>query len=237
MLAPKPWRTDVLLQLACGLLVAIGATSLLSTWMMAAEGSYFPSFVVRTLGFQGTILILAHLFVRAHGISWNEAFGFRTSGQVGSVLLAIGATVLVLPVAWMLSRWSSELMTYFDVTPTPQEAVTTLQTAFETKVEIGPQIYMAFMAIAVAPAAEEILFRGILFPFFKARLHPVIAWLGIAVLFAGVHANAMTFVSLTVLALVLTLLYEVTGNLLAPILTHSLFNLANFIYLARSQPG
>ncbi|HOB32537.1 MAG TPA: CPBP family intramembrane metalloprotease, partial [Verrucomicrobiota bacterium] len=46
-----------------------------------------------------------------------------------------------------------------------------------------------------------------------------------------IHANLKTFIPLTVLALVMTLLYERTGNLLAPIATHATFNAVNFIYL------
>jgi membrane protease YdiL (CAAX protease family) len=47
----------------------------------------------------------------------------------------------------------------------------------------------------------------------------------------------MIFLSLTVLAVILTLLYETTDNLLAPILTHSLFNLANFFWLVFQPAG
>ena len=59
---------------------------------------------------------------------------------------------------------------------------------------------------------------------------------GTSLLFALTHANAMTFVPLTFLAVVLVLLYEATDNLLAPILTHSLFNAANFVFLVNSHP-
>jgi len=45
------------------------------------------------------------------------------------------------------------------------------------------------------------------------------------------HMNLITFVPLTILALVLTALYERTGNLLAPIATHALFNGMNFTLL------
>jgi membrane protease YdiL (CAAX protease family) len=38
---------------------------------------------------------------------------------------------------------------------------------------------------------------------------------------------------LTFLAVILTLLYEFTGNLLAPITTHSLFNAVNFYLVLR----
>jgi membrane protease YdiL (CAAX protease family) len=45
----------------------------------------------------------------------------------------------------------------------------------------------------------------------------------------------MTFVPLTILAVALTLLYEATDTLVAPIVTHSLFNAANFYWLLWQQ--
>jgi len=41
---------------------------------------------------------------------------------------------------------------------------------------------------------------------------------------------------LFVLALALTWLYEKTGGLLAPVLAHSLFNVANLLLLLFAQP-
>jgi membrane protease YdiL (CAAX protease family) len=52
-----------------------------------------------------------------------------------------------------------------------------------------------------------------------------------SVLFGIIHLNLMTLVPLTVLAMLLAILYEKTGNLLAPIIAHSLFNLVNFVAL------
>jgi len=56
-----------------------------------------------------------------------------------------------------------------------------------------------------------------------------------SLLFGVIHLNLMTLVPLTVLGIALVWLYEVTGNLLAPILAHSLFNLANFFLLVLVQ--
>jgi membrane protease YdiL (CAAX protease family) len=79
--------------------------------------------------------------------------------------------------------------------------------------------------------AEEVLFRGILYPAIKQAGHPRVALWGTALLFAAVHMNLVTFLPLAVLALVLTALYERTNNLLAPITAHVLFNALNFVTL------
>jgi membrane protease YdiL (CAAX protease family) len=53
-----------------------------------------------------------------------------------------------------------------------------------------------------------------------------------AVAFGAVHGNSVVFVPLVAFGLVQAWLYERTGSLLAPIIAHSLFNLAPFVLLA-----
>jgi membrane protease YdiL (CAAX protease family) len=87
------------------------------------------------------------------------------------------------------------------------------------------------MAVVLAPVVEEMLFRGILYPVIKELGYPRFALWSTSLVFGLVHANFMTFLPLTFLALLLVMLYEATDNLLAPILVHSLFNAVNFFLL------
>src|SRR2546422_2885167 len=98
----------------------------------------------------------------------------------------------------------------------------------QSGIPLGPEIFLALLASAIAPVTEELLFRGILYPFIKQQGYPKLALWGTAVLFGVLHLNLMTFVPLTFLGLVLAWLYETTDDLLAPIFAHGLFNLANF---------
>ncbi len=54
---------------------------------------------------------------------------------------------------------------------------------------------------------------------------------GVSFLFALIHGSAAIFIPLFALALALTWLYEKTGNLLAPIVVHGLFNAVNLVLL------
>ena len=98
----------------------------------------------------------------------------------------------------------------------------------QTAMPIGQTIVYGFFAIILAPVAEELIFRGVLYPTFKQNGYPRLAIWATATLFAATHVNLMAFIPLTFLALVLTALYERTENLIAPIVTHSLFNAVNF---------
>ena len=83
----------------------------------------------------------------------------------------------------------------------------------------------------MAPVAEESLFRGIIYPWIKQTGFPQLALWGSSLLFAAAHLNAVTFLPLLVLALVLAVLYEKTNNLLSCITAHAVFNGLNFAAL------
>ena len=97
------------------------------------------------------------------------------------------------------------------------------------------RMYLGLYAVVVAPMAEEFIFRGLLFSAAKRAGWPKFAWLGVSFLFALMHHNAPTFVPLFVFALALTWLYEKTEGLLAPMVTHSLFNTVNLALLLLAE--
>jgi hypothetical protein len=122
---------------------------------------------------------------------------------------------------------TTALLKKFQFSTELQSSVQLLQ---ETQAPIQ-LIYFGLIAVVAAPIVEEILFRGILYPYLKKVGHPGIALISTSVLFAATHANVTAFLPLVVLAMLLVLLYEMTNDLLAPILAHSLFNLVNFSYV------
>ena len=182
--------------------------------------------VIAGVSFQGSALVLIGFFLREHQFTWSEGFGFRNaSGR--AVGLGLLATMAVLPVAWLLQMGMATLMGQFDFEADAQTAVQLLRDApsWINRVPLG------IVAILVAPPAEEMMFRGLIYPTVKRAGFPRGALWGTALLFAAIHWNLLSFPSLVVLALVLTWLYEKTDNLLAPIAAHSLFNALNFIAL------
>lgn len=208
---------------------------------VADETSLF-NLLVGVLSFHGAALVLVTLFLREEHIGWSEAFGFATPERGRALLIALMIACIVLPIGWLLQSASAEaLNTFAEKFPTfhikaeEQQVVHALKTTTSW-------VYRACLgvtAIVLAPLAEELLFRGILYPTVKQSGYPRLALWGTSLAFAAVHLNLATFVPLTFLAIVLTLLYEKTNNLLAPILVHSLFNAANFgmLYLQQQLLG
>jgi membrane protease YdiL (CAAX protease family) len=200
---------------------------------VAQAGTSIWRVVVASLSFQGAGLILIARFLREHQFGWAPAFGFSERRGKAVVLGAVAALIF-LPVGYGLQVVSQFAMTHlphFQMEPEEQLPVRVLRVSLSWP----GRITLGATAILLAPLAEEILFRGILYPAVKQAGFPRLALWGTAALFAAVHANVAIFVPLVVLALVLTALYERTDNLLAPIVAHALFNTLELVMLFRSQ--
>ena len=78
-------------------------------------------------------------------------------------------------------------------------------------------------AVLVAPIAEELFFRGVLYGAARASFPRAFAALIAALIFALMHWDR-TMPAMLVLALALTALYERTGTLYAPMIAHAAFN-------------
>lgn len=167
----------------------------------------------------------------------EEAFGLDSRRGAKAAAWGAAAALMILPVAWGLQAllaYLIKLATHQEAAP--QELVKDLQ---ESSLQWGEQVFMGVLAVLVAPAAEEMLFRGILYPTIKQCGFPRAAWWVTSLLFAGAHFNWLSFLPLTFFSLVLIYLYEKTGSLWAAMTAHSVFNFANFFLLefwARNQP-
>ena len=103
-------------------------------------------------------------------------------------------------------------------------------------------IALLLLGIAViAPVAEEVFFRGMLYPALRRHLHWSLATLLNACLFAIPHGRSMMFQTF-LLALVACIMMEFTGTLLIPVLLHVGTNLSFVAFfvgdgaLARATP-
>ena len=179
--------------------------------------------LVATLGFQGVTWVLIPLFLRRHQMGWRDAFGIRDP----RLLWVLGLTVILIPfvllAAWGLEFLSGSVLAHFGRPPETQLTVSLLANARAGWM----QVYLGVFAVVLAPVAEEFIFRGVLYPFIKQQGYPRLAWFGVSFAFALVHNDVATLLPLFVLALVLTWLYEMTDNLLAPIAAHASFNAVN----------
>lgn len=239
MLSEKPWKPVLVVRLLAGLLASISLGVLIVAGYegIAAEAgkpkNHLFIFAVGTFSFHGVALVMIDAFLRAHQIGWKEAFGFAAPRRTRALLLATMVGVLVVPIAWSLYALAAKVMQRLQMPVEPQQAVQILQTS----VTLTQRIMYGIGAIVIAPFIEELVFRGILYPAVKQSGHRKFALWGISILFAATHGNMAALVPLVFVAVMLTLLYETTNNLMAPILTHSFFNAVNFLYLTLGRGG
>ena len=237
MLSEKPWKPEAVLRLLLGLCVCLTFSSLLLHVALPAGAletgpGKFLTLLISTIGFHWLGLLLAAAFLREHQTGWADAFGFNAPRAWLAALLGAAGAVAILPVAWVLGHWSAKVIIFFSHQPPARQAAVQ---AVESAVGLDQQAYTLVATLLLAPFVEEVLFRGILYPSVKQLGYPRLALWGTSLFFGFIHSNLMTFVPLTVLSLLLVWLYERTGNLLAPILTHCLFNTANYVLLLHER--
>ncbi|MFB7919287.1 lysostaphin resistance A-like protein [Streptomyces sp. NPDC056061] len=93
------------------------------------------------------------------------------------------------------------------------------------------------LALAVAPVAEEMLFRGLLYPLLRKRLGTTVSVLVTTAVFGLVHGNIVQFASALPLAVLLALVFERTRRLWPCVLLHLGFNLAATVIPAPALSG
>lgn len=107
-------------------------------------------------------------------------------------------------------------------TESTQDAVKILR---ESKDVTGVAM-MAFSAVVVAPLAEELIFRGYLYPVAKRFAGPWVGAVFVSLVFAAGHGNVPLMLPLFLLAMIMTWAYERTGSLWSAIGIHFCFNAA-----------
>lgn len=232
MLLPKNWRLEgvarlILALMTSWLLAGAVAVGMAAAWkQQGRQLSPLAMLAITGLGFHGIGLLLIHRFLRGEKQSWSEAFGLR-SRTWPAIRLALGATALVAPLVYGLHQLMGFLLERLGWSPSPQESVELLLNSGWTG-----RALIGLFAVVLAPVAEEALFRGILFPTLRDAGWPKTAAWGVSLGFGLIHANAAAFLPLSAFGGFLAWLYLRTGNLLAPITAHFVFNLVPFVLVA-----
>lgn len=233
MLSYKRWSVDSLLRLLLKLFLTLGLLGVAAAvgeqyWSAVPEETrQFWLTLSAGMAMQVSSLVLVALFLRENALGWRDAFGLTTERAGRMIGLGVAAAAVVFGAALGLISGSRWLMELVHLTPTAQSTVAALSGTSDW----SRQLAIGVTTILLAPVFEEVLFRGLLYPAVKQAGFPRAAIWGTALLFAASHLNLLTFIPLVFFAVVLTLLYERTDNLLAPITAHAVFNLTNFLWV------
>jgi len=227
---PWNWRVAgwVALILMCIQLVVVGVYRTLSVlgWLRAGEPESFNALVQGLVLHTASLVILA-LILRSRAWTWAQAFGMQAQGLVRRLGTGMAFYAGILPLFFFAAGLSRLVMLIIGYPVTIQDVVL----IFMEPQSLWTLLALLGLAMIIAPAAEEILFRGILLPLLMKRLGAGPAVILSSALFALIHFHVPSFFPLFVLATGLALAYIYTGSLWVPIMMHALFNGMNLAIL------
>lgn len=252
MLSPKPWQPLPVIMMVCWIWLGVCAGGLIlhtadphpkpdaekvgsgqeDATVHKTRPEENPAWQMFSLGIgvmclHGVAFIAIGALVRQHQTTWRRAFGFDEPGRKEALKLAATVAAIAVPVGMLIVIACGLAMQSAGMEPESQKTVQLVQEERST----FNLLALGVIAVVIAPVVEELLFRGVFYPTIKQQGYPILAVVGVSLLFALSHANIMTFIPLTLLSVTLIWLYEKSNNLLAPITTHALFNAANFVMI------
>jgi membrane protease YdiL (CAAX protease family) len=169
------------------------------------------------------LLFLTYILViRSSGADWYD-IGFRTIGRsevTRAIVWGLGAVVIIAAVNYALQWVMGETF------QNPQTL--TLAPGGFSWLNLAVMLVMGGM---IAPFAEELAFRGLLYGYLRRYMAIPIALVLMAACFAAAHFIVMLMPALFVVGLILGAAYERSGSLWVPIIIHGVFNSVMMILL------
>ncbi|HJP71839.1 MAG TPA: type II CAAX endopeptidase family protein [Candidatus Limnocylindria bacterium] len=164
---------------------------------------------------QAALLLVSWLFVyRPRALAGLPRFPGREPLKAAALGVAWGVAAWV--VSTVLIGIVAVLLQQIGMEPEPQAA--------ERAIELLNPVLVAIAIVVVAPIAEEIFFRGVVFNAWLREGGRRFAFVGSALLFAIIHVSLLSLLPIFALGLMLAWIYDRTGTLVAPIAMHATVN-------------
>lgn len=179
-----------------------------------------------TLGIYTLIMVLIGITNKRNGGSWAMSLGMGAS-SLRKLLLAPVVYLAVIPFIILVSKGYHLILEQLSSSEIALQEVAQIVSGDLSWLEI---LYI-LTAILVAPIYEELMFRGVIFPYCVKRAGLVPATLAVSVLFALMHFHLPSFVPLLMLSATLCLAYRRTGSLWTSIGVHMIFNAVSILAL------
>lgn len=175
------------------------------------------------------IIIVRHIS-QQRDETWGEDFGMDRK-NIKRAALALIICMVTLPVIAQASAFYQLLLEkYFQITLNNQDIVQQIVKS-HTWIKIG----LTLTTILLVPLCEELLFRGVLFPYLTRKIGLPASIIAVSVIFAFVHLHMPSALAIFLLSVVLCLAYWRTGTLWVSIAIHALFNSTSLLILFCGQ--
>jgi membrane protease YdiL (CAAX protease family) len=169
------------------------------------------------------LLIVTFLLVRGFDLSSLGGI-FRIS-----FIRVLGTGIILLFFAYPLILLSELITQRFFGSGSSKQSIVELFSGSRT---IEQRMMIIVFAVAIAPLAEEFLFRFFLYGVLKRYFGRFVGITVNALLFAAAHTHFPSFAPLFILGSCFTIAYEWSGSILVAMTMHSLFNSLTLTALA-----
>lgn len=210
----EAWRTFALILFVAGMLPFAAVL-----WGAKAGTADFGALIVMT-GLDLFVVVVVLTFAQGHGTPARVVFLGR-GRSVGAALRAgFRDYITAFPWLFLLLSLIAKIVKELGLHIPPEEMQRLLFRDQEPRV----LVLVFVLACVIAPVAEELFFRGVLF---GALRRSTSRWAAIAVsagAFALVHTNPVGFLPIMALGCLLSDLYDRSGMLIVPIMVHVAHN-------------
>ena len=163
------------------------------------------------------VILLVLAFASEKGTTAWSALGFSGFSPVAAGLRNY---LMAFPWLFLLVALTVKATQWFHWTP-PVEPIQELVFQEQRGAVLG---LVLVLACVIGPVAEELFFRGVLYPAIRTRTSRLAATLLSGAAFSLVHTNVVGFLPIMALGCLLAYLYESTGSLASPLAVHIVHN-------------
>ena len=216
-----------------GLPEAVIATALILFLLLGALGSMTTvqrpqitgRVLVENLFFTLGIVVFVAGFLRIRGFDVGSIAGFSRPHFLRTIITGAALLVAAYPLIGVADAITQRVLG-------SGSSKQTIVELFNSTRSIDQRMVIIVFAVAIAPAAEEFLFRFFLYGVIKRYLGRFVGLVVNSLLFAAVHTHLPSFAPLFVLGSCFTIAYEWSGTILIPMTMHALFNAVSLTVLA-----
>jgi membrane protease YdiL (CAAX protease family) len=208
----------VFLALGLGILAQIAGMSMILAWTGDLPVTLMYLISIATFHVPATVMAMAW-FQRSR-IPLEQGLGLETRRGWPELAAGFGGYAMAFPLVVTASALTLLLFDFAGWEMTLQPAVLDLK-----QISHPMEWLMIFLlVVVVGPFCEEVMFRGVLFPWLAHRIGIPGGLLLHSAVFAAVHGHAGTLIPLFVLSIFLGLLFMARRNLMAAFWMHAVFN-------------
>ena len=204
----------LLMAVILGTIVALGAGSTALALFNGGELSVGGSLLLLTSTQIGLVVVTGAFVVAPRALAGVRLVG--KTGLVRSLLIGLGAAIPAWIGATLLGALAATVLQAIGLT---EEAG-----PVDSFIKRGDPTVILLAFLLVAPVAEEIFFRGVVYNAWLRERGPWVAVIGSAALFAAIHTSLFALVPIFALGVTLALLYRRTGSLASTMALHAGFN-------------